>query len=96
MGLDMYAFVTDEQPAKDVDFGEPESATELHYWRKHPNLHGWMQQLYEAKGGQNPEFNLAAVMLESGDLAKLEAAITGNELPETSGCFFGQFGRFRA
>jgi len=89
MGLDMYAYVTDKTPATAVDFRETEKCEELHYWRKHPNLHGWMQQLYEAKGGQNPEFNLAAVVLESGDLEKLEQAIMENELPETSGCFFG-------
>ena len=89
MGLDMYAYVTDEAPAKPVDFPEPENCTELHYWRKHPNLHGWMQQLYEAKGGKDSKFNLSALRLESGDLEKLEAAITENELPETSGFFFG-------
>src|SRR5271170_658599 len=89
MGLDMYAYVTDEAPATPVDFGEPENFEHLHSWRKHPNLHGWMQQLYEAKGGQNPEFNLAAVVVESGDLEKLEAAIMENELPETSFFFFG-------
>ena len=54
MGLDMYACVTDEAPAKPVDFPEPENSMKLHYWRKHPNLHGWMQQLYEAKGGVIP------------------------------------------
>jgi hypothetical protein len=89
MGLDMYAYMTDTAPAKPVDFPEPENSKELHYWRKHPNLHGWMQQLYEAKGGENPDFNVATVRLESGDLEKLEAAITENELPETCGFFFG-------
>jgi hypothetical protein len=23
----------------------------IHQWRKHPNLHGWMEALYEAWGG---------------------------------------------
>ena len=26
---------------------------ELHYWRKHPNLQGWMENLYREKGGQD-------------------------------------------
>jgi hypothetical protein len=89
MGLDMYAYVTDEAPATPVDFDRPEKCEKLHYWRKHPNLHGWMQQLYEAKGGEEADFNLSPVMIESDDLDKLEAAIRGNELPETSGFFFG-------
>ena len=29
---------------------------QIHYWRKHPNLHGWMEDLYRAKGGA-AEFN---------------------------------------
>src|ERR1700723_1564892 len=89
MGLDMFAYVTDATPATPVDFPEPEKCEELHYWRKHPNLHGWMQRLYEAKGGTNPDFDLDPVILTSADLDKLEAAITGNGLPETSGFFFG-------
>ena len=59
MGLDMFAYVTDETPATPVDFPEPENHEELHYWRKHPNLHGWMERLYEAKGGASGDFNLA-------------------------------------
>ena len=89
MGLDMYAFVTDETPAKAVDFPEPEKLEELHYWRKHPDLHGWMEQLYVEKGGSNPDFNLDPVLLTADDLDKLEASIRGKQLPETSGFFFG-------
>lgn len=50
MGLDMYACTLREQPATPVDF-KAEEVSELHYWRKHPNLHGWMEQLYREKGG---------------------------------------------
>jgi hypothetical protein len=90
MGLDMYAYVTEETPATAVDFPEPEKLEELHYWRKHPNLHGWMQRLYVEKGGNNPNFDLDPVILTSGDLDRLEAAIRQNGLPETSGFFFGE------
>lgn len=45
----MYAFATDENPSSPADFAA-DAATKLHYWRKHPNLHGWMEQLYYAKG----------------------------------------------
>lgn len=36
MGLDMYAMITNNTPESPVDF-KAEDATELHYWRKHPN-----------------------------------------------------------
>ncbi|ASY66520.1 hypothetical protein SJ05684_b55380 (plasmid) [Sinorhizobium sojae CCBAU 05684] len=38
-----------------VDF-EISRATALHYWRKHPNLHGWMEHLYP-RGGKDAIFN---------------------------------------
>ena len=48
MGLDMYAYVVDENEVKnDFEFkGEP---TRLHYWRKHHDLHGWMTRLWMRK-----------------------------------------------
>ena len=55
MGLDMYAFTTSETiPA--VDFKDPADSAELPYWRKHPNLHGWMEQPYRQKGGKSEGF----------------------------------------
>jgi hypothetical protein len=48
VGLDMYAVTTQETVDKPVDFNI-EEASELHYWRKHPNLHGWMETLYYAR-----------------------------------------------
>ena len=50
MGLDMYALTTTEKPASAVDF-DADAHSELHYWRKHPDLHGWMEKLYREKGG---------------------------------------------
>ena len=89
MGLDMYAGVTDQDiPA--VDFGEPKSWSELYYWRKHPNLHGWMEQLYRSKGGEAEQFNCVAVRIDPCDLDALELAINDNRLPQTHGFFFGQ------
>jgi len=90
MGLDMYAYATEQRINAAVDFSEPEKMEELHYWRKHPNLHGWMEALYKAKGGSNPDFNLSPVALAAADLDGLEAAIRGEALPETSGFFFGE------
>jgi hypothetical protein len=91
MGLDMYAYSTKAQPKTEIDFStknfEPE---ELHYWRKHPNLHGWMQNLYDAKGGTSSDFNGDCVVLDNEDLDNLEEDIKDGNLPDTSGFFFGQ------
>lgn len=78
MGLDMYAFAIPETPAAPVDF-EAETGSELHYWRKHPNLHGWMEALYRAKGGRDDDFNCVNLQLTADDLNRLEADIrSGN------------------
>ncbi|TPE62595.1 phosphoglycerate kinase [Sandaracinobacter neustonicus] len=88
MGLDMYAMTIDHAPAGPVDF-ETRDAAELHYWRKHPNLHGWMQGLYGEKGGTQ-NFNCTPVLLTIEDLDRLEADVRAGNLPPTSGFFFGE------
>ena len=92
MGLDMYAFSTKAKLNKEVDFNttnfQPE---EVHYWRKHPNLHGWMHELYLSKGGdKHTDFNGDCVVLTESDLDELEDDIKDGSLPDTSGFFFGQ------
>ena len=66
---------------------------ELAYWRKHPNLHGWMERLWESKGcpGDNAEkmFNGVELELTWEDLNALEQDILNQELPDTQGYFFG-------
>jgi hypothetical protein len=94
MGLDMYAFSLPADSIPDdtqVDFAQPAGIrpTELFYWRKHHDLHGWMGQLYVAKGGASPDFNCDRVRLTLEDLADLEDAVKENALPATSGFFFG-------
>jgi len=91
MGLDMYAKLYRAKDAGDVqtDIDEEEVAP-LFYWRKHPNLHGWMEALYRGKGGTDPKFNCNSVRLDSADLDALEQAISKGKLPETSGFFFGE------
>jgi hypothetical protein len=89
MGLDMYVCTTAIAPTCGVDF-KPCDPREFHYWRKHPNLHEWMEQLYRAKGGSADEFNGVNVVLTSDDLDRLEAVLKCRLLPDTSGCFFGE------
>ena len=90
MGLDMYACSTNAKPKTEVDFEtknfKPE---EVHYWRKHPNLHGWMQNLYDAKGGTESNFNGDCVVLDNEDLDNLEHDLEQGDLPDTTGFFFG-------
>jgi len=91
MGLDMYAYKTKAKLNSETDFSSMNVASdEIMYWRKHPNLHGWMQELYEYKGGQSDIFNGNTVVLDVHDLDALEEAIENGDLPQTSGFFFGQ------
>jgi hypothetical protein len=89
MGLDMYAYTTIENLASEVDF-DVEQHEALHYWCKHANLHGWMEQLYFAKGGRAKLFNCANVAVNESDLLGLEQAVRENALPHTTGFFFGK------
>ncbi len=87
MGLDMYAFATAEKIVSQVNF-EVNESEEIHYWRKHPDLNGWMEALYREKGGY-AEFNCVNVQLSEEDLERLERDVTAAELPFTQGLFFG-------
>lgn len=78
MGLDQYAFTR-----KDCQEDQ-----EIAYWRKHPNLQGWMEQLWREKGGEG-EFNCVDVELTLEDLEELNTAIEWGDLPATEGFFFG-------
>jgi hypothetical protein len=89
MGLDMWAYSCTSLPAP-VDFAEPADAVEIYCWRKHPNTHGWMKQLYEEKGGKDQHFNGNPVELTLSDLAVFEYAVEQHILPETDGFFFGR------
>ena len=84
MGLDMYAYAAAKAEAND-ETGQREIA----YWRKHPNLHGWMHRLWIEKGNEG-EFNGDELELTWEDLEALEQAVTHKQLPATSGFFFGR------
>ena len=89
MGLDMYARTTRRRLKSPIDFATKETDQELHYWRKHPNLHGWVENLYRRKGGTQ-EFNCTTVQLTPNDIDLLEVVIDENKLPQTCGFFFGE------
>jgi len=89
MGLDQYATARrGEAKTDDEGFTYYEDTIELSYWRKHPNLQGWMEELYHEKGGSQ-EFNCVDLELTLGDLDALEESLDEEALPETAGFFFG-------
>ena len=115
MGLDMYAYtaaragqqnefyegaVWDEELKESVNLNVTKPR-EIAYWRKHPNLHGWMERLWHQKGkaSGNPvfedaddmagTFNGVELELTYEDLDELERAVTHKQLPATQGFFFG-------
>ena len=74
---------------KDVEeYLEWEDTIELAEWRKHPNLQGWMENLWYEKGGEG-EFNCVELEITLNDLNALEATLDEEALPETAGFFFG-------
>ena len=90
MGLDQYANARRGEAKKDEEgYTYYEDSMELAYWRKHPNLQGFMEELYREKGGEG-EFNCEDVELPLDDLASLEQTLDDEALPETVGFFFGQ------
>ena len=109
MGLDQYAYVAAKAGQRDEwwesavvdeesrDYVNPtvNKPREIAYWRKHPNLQGWMEALWLRKGGSNEgsewgtNFNGVELELTYEDLEELERAVVHNQLPPTSGFFFG-------
>ena len=91
MGLDMYAYAATQ--ANDSATQGKLVQREIAYWRKHPNLHGWMEQLWESKGypcgNKADNFNGIELELTWEDLEDLERAVTHKQLPATDGFFFG-------
>ena len=103
MGLDMYAYAAQkgqhEKFWEDYNFETEKSSVEkpreLAYWRKHPNLHGWMERLWLERGGDNSDsswgsnFNGVELELTLEDLDQLEQDVERGRLPATKGFFFG-------
>ena len=87
MGLDQYAYIAGKY---NTDWDDS-SRQEVAYWRKHPNLQGWMEKLAEAKGMEYDTFNGVEVELTWDDIDQLEKDIKSGQVSElgTTGFFFG-------
>lgn len=92
MGLDMYlegrkyllSGRNDEVPTED-GFRLKEKILELGYWRKEPNLHGYIVKTF-ADGKDDCQ----DIELSVEDAQKIREAVRNRQLVETSGFFFGQ------
>ena len=93
MGLDMflkghvYFWCDDlEKPKNLIDgFKLCELVVELGYWRKHPDLHGYIVQNF-----CNGVDDCRSVELSLGDLNRILEAVKSDSLPKTDGFFFGE------
>lgn len=91
MGLDMYVYKTSKENLKDAtNIIDEDKLKEVFYWRKHPNLHGWFENLYRSKGGDHKAFNCVYVEITRDDINNLEKVIHQKALPHTTGYFFGE------
>lgn len=92
MGLDQYAY----KSKVSIEEFTPDNIEKIFYWRKNPDLHGWMEQLWEQRNEDlvvnNPDmqFNTVYLELTADDLTDLEYQNEGETLPETTGFFFGK------
>lgn len=116
MGLDMYAYTASRsgqyrdwwqdadldpntQKFENVKLTRP---VEIAYWRKHPNLHGWMEQLWQQRQDlveptdthMCPEphsnmFNGIELELTWQNIDQLEQCVLNNSLPHSQGFWVG-------
>lgn len=106
MGLDQEAYVAINAGERegywssenyDKDLSDPTKLSEprvISTWRKHPNLHGWMEQLWLKRNPdiqRDPDavFNGVELELTNQDIEDLERAVRHGQLPVTTGFFFG-------
>lgn len=92
MGLDMYLegkkyygySSRTVAPQVEEGFELKEKIFELGYWRKHPNLHGYIVQNFA--GGVD---ECQKIELDIKNIAQILTAVKEDKLPPTSGFFFG-------
>lgn len=109
MGLDQYAYIKlGSAPAElsefeSVKYEYNNCRLEIAYWRKHPNLQGWMERLWRKQNHNLNEyrkdtlmfdgFNCVELTLTEKDIDQLEKDITAEKLDggygTTTGFFFG-------
>lgn len=102
MGLDQYLFKTkasieEIESSRKIDSDKEIQQEEIAYWRKHPNLQGYIRNIWLQKNKNiKPEdlewaedFNGDNVYLTEQDLNEWESAAKAKRYPSTTGFFFG-------
>lgn len=91
MGLDMYLrgrkmlwAIDGVEARKEDGFNISSIEIELGYWRKHPNLHGYIVQTF-ADGVDKCQ----KIFLNRDDIRNIIKAVKAKKLPHTEGFFFG-------
>jgi hypothetical protein len=93
MGLDMYLqgekYLSNDWKNPQNDLREDgyevrSKILRLGYWRKHPNLHGYIVTTFA--GGID---NCKPIHLDEADIEKTIDAVARDDLPHTEGFFFG-------
>lgn len=92
MGLDMYMF-----KAENANEVGSDTCEEVGYWRKHPDLHSYIEELWREAGcpnadeaGDNPlyEFNCIEFPLTREQLEEIRELSEEHKLPTSPGGFF--------
>jgi hypothetical protein len=93
MGLDMYLYgrkyipsdwKNPENNIMEDGFRVVEKKLDIGYWRKHPNLHGYIVDTFADGRDDCQEIELSVE-----DVHRIIDAITKRKLPDTEGFFFG-------
>ena len=91
MGLDMYLWGRESKHFAPAQFKDKNNRpiiaveVDLGYWRKHPNLHGFIVDTF-ADGVDECQ----RIALDVEDIEKIIHAINAKALPYTEGFFFGK------
>ena len=95
MGLDMYLtgekylptnWDKPEDNVTEDGFRLKSKELQLGYWRKHPNLHGYIVNTF-AGGNDNP---CQRIELSANSMRQIIEAVKNKDLPHTEGFFFGE------
>lgn len=99
MGLDMYLkgrkfhwtnWENQEADEKQEGFRVEETILSLGYWRKHPNLHGYIVNTYGPKDADGKRIDdCSPIPLGKENLEDIIKAVAEHRLPGTEGFFFG-------
>ncbi len=85
IGQRFRGFQAEDEPEKYMDLELKRVEYEIAYWRKHPNLHGFIVENFADGVDECQEIHLYEENINS-----IIEAIEADNLPETSGFFFGE------